>query len=179
MARTSFTFLFKILPPDLFLLNLHQLVTAATIPNVWAFVFSTDVSGDTRQKFILRVPWELLWSLFYHSYMDKTPVKNHDFALSSMPWDFSVQLRPTGLSAAQFCHRVCQTHLLGKDRERRHEDLIHLRAGKRLACAKCAKDTKLHNLVKLKETGGKQWYFSQACTPCNSSLRYKQTTGML
>ena len=88
------------------------------MPNVWAFAFPTDVSGDIRQRLMLRVPWELLWSLFYHSYMDKTPVKIHDFAVSSVPWDFSVQPDPTALNAAQFCRRVCQRRLLGKDRER-------------------------------------------------------------
>jgi len=57
----------------------------------------------------------------YHSYIDKTPVKILDFAVSSVPLHFSVQLDPTGLSAAQFSHRVCQTHLLSKSRERSND----------------------------------------------------------
>ena len=41
--------------------------------------------------------------------------------MSSVPLHFSVQLDPTGLSAAQFSHRVCQTHLLSKSRERSND----------------------------------------------------------
>lgn len=76
MARTLFTFLFENLPPILFLLNLHQLVMAGTSyhANVRALTYFTDVSSVLRGRFKLRVPWELLWNLFYHSYTDISSV---------------------------------------------------------------------------------------------------------
>lgn len=159
MARTCLTFLFENLPPTLFLLNLRQLVMAGTSyhTSVRALLCFTDLSSAIRGSFILRAPQELLWNLFYHSYTDISPVKNHDFALNSVPWDFSVQLGPTGLSAAQFYHRVCQICPSRKDRERRHEDLMHLRTGKRLAFAKCAKNAKSLKSIEFKEPGAKEW----------------------
>lgn len=54
-----------------------------------------------------------------------------------------------------------------------NEDLMHLRTGKRLAFAKCAKNTKLLKSMEFKEPGVKEWYFSTACTSCNGSMRYK------
>lgn len=110
MARTCFTFLSENLFPTMFLMNLHQLVMAGTSyhANVRALPYFTDVSSGIRGRFMLRVPQDLLWNLLYHSYTDISPVKKQDFALSSVPWDFSVQLGPTGYSAAQFYHRVCQ-----------------------------------------------------------------------
>lgn len=76
MATTHFTFLFENMPPTLFVLNLHQLVMAGTSyhARVRALPYFTDVSIDIRHRFMLRVPQELLWNLFYHSYMDINPV---------------------------------------------------------------------------------------------------------
>lgn len=127
MARTSYPFLSKISPPALFVLNLHQLVTAGTSYYAkclslflfhscqWWYTAKIHVEGTMRiiVKFIL--------SFLY----GQTPVKIHDFSVSSEPWDFSVQLDPAGLSAVQFCCRICQKHLPEKNRERRQEDLIH------------------------------------------------------
>lgn len=111
MVRTSFTFWFKISPPTLFSLNLHQLVTAGTsyhakCLSLWLFHsckwwYTAKIHVGCEVCFII-----LTWTGL------------HDFAVSLVTWDFSVQLHPTGLSAAKFCHRFWQTRLLRKDRGR-------------------------------------------------------------
>lgn len=142
MARTLFTFLFENLPPTLFLLNLHWLVmqVPATMPMLkpwpihrckWCF------KGQIHVESTKGVTVKPVLSFLYR----------HKFCIN--PW-FCNELNairllcPVGSYRAH-CSPVLPLGLpflqgrMGKEDD---EDLMHLRIGKRLAFAKCVKNTK-------------------------------------